>query len=411
MSGSSEPAQIGDVLRCTCQLTRKGLQWAKTGHPWVYRDDLESAEGSHGDIVRVEHEGLTLGSAFLSTRSKIALRWIERSADPQRPGAAFWRQRLREAAEMRSSLSVKTDAYRVVHDAADGFPGLVVDRYGSIAVVQATVAGTEAMLPFLATELCGLLGAKAVVARNDVSIREKEGLPREVKVLRGTCPETLWVFEDGPGGRVEFPVDCLAGQKTGAFLDQRENRWRAATYARGRMLDAFSHLGLYSLHAARCGLDPPRVSEIIAVDTSEGALRSLESAVARNGLSGIRSVRENVFDYLKGACSRGERFDTVVLDPPAFAKSQAELPAARRAYRETNRRAMALLGPGGVLVTCSCSYNLSEPDFLQVLRQAAADARADFRLEERRGQASDHPVLLCHPESAYLKCAILRKMV
>ena len=387
-----------------CSLTRKGLQWARSGHPWVYRDDLAAASGEDGDVVRVTFEGRCLGSAFLGTRSKIALRWLERAAEPQAPDEAFWRRRLEAARERRAVLGRRTSAYRVLHDSADGIPGLVIDRYGTVAVVQATIAGAERLLPFLAIALGEILGVEAVVARNDAAVREKEGLPREVRLLAGRCPDRVWVAEEGPTGRVEFPVDPRGGQKTGAFLDQRENRWRAAELARGRFLDAFSYTGLFALHAAR------KVSECVAVDTSDPALDLCEEAVTRNGFDNIRCERRNVFEYLKEASNAGERFDTIVLDPPAFAKNRAEVSAAVRGYREINRRAMTLLQPGGVLITCSCSYNLSDADFLELLRRAAADARADGRILERRGQASDHPAMLCHPESAYLKCYVIEKV-
>jgi len=387
-----------------CHLTRKGRQWARTGHPWVYRDDLASASGDNGDRVRVLFEGRCLGSAFLSTRSKIALRWIERGEEPRVPDDAFWKGRIEAALARRVALASKTDAYRVVHAAADGIPGLVLDRFGSLAVVQTTIAGTEKLLPFLAQQLPLMLGVDAVLARNDLAVRDREGLEREVRVLHGVCPERLWLNEEGPGGRVEFAVDPQGGQKTGAFLDQRENRWRAAEYARGRFLDAFSYSGLFALHAAR------QASEVLAVDTSEPALDLCEKAAARNGYENIRCLRRNVFDYLKEAGASGEPFDTVVLDPPAFAKSRREVPAAVRGYREINRRAMTLLAPGGILITCSCSYNLSARDFLDVLRRAAADGRVDFRILEHRGPASDHPVLLSYPESAYLKCFVLEKV-
>jgi 23S rRNA (cytosine1962-C5)-methyltransferase len=387
-----------------CELTRKGSQWARTRHPWVYRDDVAAAAGEDGDIVRVTSEGQTLGSAFLGTRSKIALRWIERSPEPRSPDPAFWEERIARAIRRRSEVAAVAEGYRVIHDAADGIPGLVADRYGPVVVLQSTIAGTERLLPIF-TDICRrLLGAAAIVARNDVAVREKEGLPREVRVLAGECPARVWVAETGPAGRLEYPVDPLHGQKTGAFLDQRENRWAAARRARGRVLDLFSYTGLFALHAARSA------AEVIAVDTSGPALELLGEAAARNGLAGIRSVRANVFDYLKelGGEARGS-FGAVVLDPPAFAKSRAEVPAAARAYREINRRAMGLLAPGGVLVTCSCSYNLSEERFLEILREAGAEARADFRIVERRAQASDHPMVLGHPESAYLKCLVLEK--
>jgi 23S rRNA (cytosine1962-C5)-methyltransferase len=237
-----------------------------------------------------------------------------------------------------------------------------------------------------------ILGASSAVARNDLSVREKEGLPREVRVLAGTPPDLVWVHDDGPAGRIEFPVDPREGQKTGAFLDQRESRWRVAELARGSVL------------AAR------RAAETLAVDTSLPALGLLERAAQRSALANVRVLQKNVFAYLKDAGAEGRRFDVVIVDPPAFAKNRSEIPAALRGYREINRRAMSLLGEGVILVTCSCSYNLGAEDFEDVLREAAADARAEFRVLERRGQASDHPVLLCHPESAYLKCFVLERV-
>jgi len=387
-----------------CQLTRKGFQWARTGHPWVYRDDLQHAEGGSGDVVRVTYEGRVLGSAFLGTRSKIALRWIERSEAPRTPDAAFWTERIEKAHARRAPLAQATNAYRVVHDAADGIPGLILDRYDAIAVVQTTTAGAERLLPLLAEVLPQALGVRGVVVRNDLAVREKEGMAREAARSLGPVPERVWVHESGPRRRVEFPVQPLGGQKTGAYLDQRENRWRAAELARGRFLDAFSNSGLFGLHAA------PSVTEIVAVDTSGAALELLEEAARRNSIAQVRTVEQNVFDYLKEACQRSERFDTIVLDPPAFAKSRGEIPAAIRGYREINRRAMEILQPGGVLVSCSCSYHLSEADLIEVLRAAASDSRSDFRVLERRGQASDHPTILCHPESGYLKCILLEKV-
>lgn len=390
----------------TCALTRKGFQWARTGHPWVYRDDLALAEGEPGDIVLVAFEGRALGTAFLSVRSRIALRWIERWPEGKErawPGESLWRERLSAANLRRQALAVRTNAYRVVHDAADGIPGLVVDRYGAVAVVQTGIPGTERLLPWLAEELPRLLGVTTVVARNDMGVREKEGLPLETRVLSGAAPGKLWAQEQGPHGALEIPVDPLGGQKTGIYLDQRENRWRAAELSRGRVLDAFCHGGLFGLHAARAA------REVVSVDSSAPALELCEEAARRNRIGNVRAVQKNVFDYLKEAEAAGESFDLVVLDPPAFAKQKAEVPSAVRGYREINRRAMTLLSPGGILVTCSCSHNLSEESFVEVLRAAAADARTDFRLIERRTQASDHPVLLCHPQSQYLKCFILER--
>jgi len=385
------------------ELTLKGYRWARARHPWVYADDIASVSGENGDVVRVTFEGRVLGTAFLGTRSKIALRWIERSEAPREPDTSFWRERMRAALDRRADLARSTDAYRIVHDAADGIPGLVADRYGPVVVLQTTIPGTERLLPVFTEAAAELVGANAVMLRNDAAIRQKEGLPREVKVVLGSPPGRVWVHEAGPRGRVEYPVDPAGGQKTGAFLDQRENRWEAARFARGRVLDAFSYQGLFALHAARAA------DAVVTVETSEAAIELCQMAAKRNGFSGIETVRRNVFDYLKEAAEAGERFDEVILDPPAFAKSRKDLPAAERAYREINRRAMSLLPPGGTLVTCSCSYNLGEEAFLDILRGASGDARADFQVVQRRTQAEDHPVLLHSPVSSYLKCMILER--
>lgn len=391
------------MSRPACVLSPKGSRWARTGHPWVYRDDLVRAEGENGDIVDVVHEGRVLGTAFLSRASKIALRWIERGEEPREPDRVFWRERLEQAVARRRPIEALSEAYRVLHDAADGFPGLVADRYGRVGVLQSTTPGMERWVEAIGEDLQTVLGLEAVILRNDVSIRKKEGLPLGSRVLRGAVPAELWVAEEGPTGRIEYRVDPVEGQKTGAYLDQRENRWRLAELAKGRMLDLFSHTGLFSLHAAR------RVSEAVVVDTSESALEACEAAAERVGLGNLRTVARNVFDYLKDARQAGERFETISVDPPAFARSRADVEAALRGYREINRRAMELLRPGGILMTCSCSYNLGEEGFIEVLREAAAAARADFILRERRSQSSDHPSLLCHPESRYLKCVVLEK--
>jgi len=391
------------AIEHSADLTPKGHRWARTRHPWVYADDVASVSGANGDVVRVTFEGRVLGTAFLGTRSKIALRWIERSDAPREPDPSFWRDRMRMALERRVVLARSTDAYRIVHDAADGIPGLVADRYGPVVVLQTSILGTERLLPVFTEAAAELVGAKTVILRNDAAIREKEGLPREVKVVPGASPGRVWVHDAGPRGWIEYPVDPETGQKTGAFLDQRENRWEASRFARGRVLDAFSYQGLFALHASRAA------DTVVAVDTSEPALELCRLAAKQNGFANIETVRRNVFDYLKDAAEAGERFDEVILDPPAFAKSRKDLPAAERAYREINRRAMSLLPPGGTLVTCSCSYNLSEEAFIDILRGAAADARADLQVVERRTQAADHPVLLNHPESSYLKCVVLER--
>ncbi len=316
------------------------------------------------------------------------------------PTLDTWRGRIDAAVAYRESLGIDATAYRLVHGEADLLPGLVVDRYTDVLVLQALVQGIDRLLPTLTGLLVDRLRPSGVLARNDPRVRLLEGLEQRVEVLHGTVPETLEIRE----GRVIFDVDPYRGQKTGLFLDQRENRVAAARYARGRLLDAFSYNGGFALALA------PACDQVLAVDISEDAVARIVGNAKRNGLANVEARAMNVFDELRELERRGERFDTIVLDPPAFAKNKAAVPKALSGYKEINLRALKLLRPGGFLMTCSCSYNVSEAAFADVLAAAAVDAHADVTVVEKRMQGRDHPVLMTVPETYYLKCFVLRKL-
>jgi len=383
----------------TARVTRRGADRVRGGHPWIYRSDLVETDARGGDTVRVvDVRDRTLGYALYSDRSEIALRMVtlgDRPAD-----LPLWRARLEQACAYRRSLRIDATAYRLVHAEADRLPSFVVDRYDQYLVVQTLSQGTDRMLPELVRLLVEVTQPKGVLARNDPRVRRLEGLEPRVELLYGEVPSPVVIRE----GDVEFEVDLWKGQKTGAFLDQRENRDAAAAYAHGRLLDAFSYQGAFAVRLAR------RCREVIALDSSEDAVAQIGRNATRNGLRHVAGRVANVFDALREFERAGERFDTIVLDPPAFAKNKAAVPKALAGYKEINLRAMKLLAPGGVLVTCSCSYNVDDATFGAVVVEAAADARASLVLVEKRLQSRDHPILVGFPESAYLKCLILRKL-
>ena len=377
----------------------RGAARVRSSHPWVFRDDLARGAAGNGDVVRVTTEhGQGLGYAFYSTSSKIALRMISRGEDP--PDDGFWGGRVGNALAHRDLVVRGTDACRIVFGESDGIPGLVADRYGRHVVVQPLTAGAERVLEAVLAAVLERIEMESVLLRNDPAVRSLEGLPREVVQLRGRTPEAIEVHE----GPIRYLVDPWRGQKTGAFLDQRENRSAAASYSRGRILDVFSYHGCFALHAAA------KADQVIAVEASAEAVTRGRANAEANGLRNVSFVEANAFDDLRARGRRGEKFDTIFLDPPAFAKSRADIPAARRGYKEINLRAMQLLSPGGVLVTSSCSYNLGEEELLELLSSSASDAHLRFRLVEKRTQARDHPIRLGFPESHYLKCLVLRLM-
>lgn len=382
----------------TVTISPRGEQRLRTGHPWIYRADVLSAGASGGDIVAVRNaKGRVLGSALFSDQSQIVIRMLTLGEDMA--DASTIAKRLHAAIDFRESLAIDATAYRLVHGEGDLLPSLVVDRYADYLVVQALSQGMDRLVPTIVQTLQARLNPRGILARNDPRSRTLDGLPQVVEVLAGEVPESVSVRECG----VEYDVDLRHGQKTGLFLDQRENREAAARYARGRVLDCFSYNGGFALVLARAA------SETIAYDISEDAVARVTANARRNGVS-VDARVGNVFDELRGLGRLKERFDTIVLDPPAFAKSKSAVEKAISGYKEINLRALKLLNPGGVLVTCSCSYNISEALFAEIVNDAALDAGVPVSVIEKRMQGRDHPVLLGVPETYYLKCFILRKL-
>jgi 23S rRNA (cytosine1962-C5)-methyltransferase len=383
----------------TVVISARGEERLRGGHPWIYRADVADVRAAAGDIVQVRSpRGQTIGSALFSDRSQITLRVL--TYGEQHADEALLRRRIETAIAFRGSLAIDATAYRLVHGEADLLPSLIVDRYGEYLVVQALSQGMDRLLPAVVAALTDLLHPRGILARNDPRARVLEGLEQRVDVLAGEVPEMIPVTETG----IEYDVDLRRGQKTGLFLDQRENRAAGAVYARGRMLDCFSYNGGFALVMGR------RCRETIAIDVSEDAVARVKQNASRNGVA-IDARVGNVFDELRGMDRTGERFDTIVLDPPAFAKNKAAVVNARAGYKEINLRALKLLNPGGTLVTCSCSYNINEAAFAEIVYDASVDAQAHVTVVEKRMQGRDHPVLLGVPETYYLKCFILRKVV
>ena len=382
----------------TVTISARGEDRLRSGHPWIYRADVADVRASGGDRVLVRGpRGRPLGQALFSDRSQIAIRMLaygEQAADE-----ALIRQRIEAAIAFRQSLAIDATAYRIVHGEADLLPSLIVDRYGDYLVVQALSQGMDRLLPVVVQTLGDLLRPRGILARNDPRSRLLEGLEQRVEVLAGDVPESIDVSEGG----IEYDVDVRRGQKTGLFLDQRENRAAASLYGRGRVLDCFSYNGGFALRLARTA------RETIAIDISEDAVARIRQNAGRNGVE-IDARVGNVFDDLRGLERLRERFDTIVLDPPAFAKTKAAVPKATAGYKEINLRALKLLNTGGTLVTCSCSYNVSEAAFAEIVYDAAVDAQTHVTVVEKRMQGRDHPVLLGVPETYYLKCFILRKV-
>lgn len=339
-----------------------------------------------------------LGHALFSPESQITLRMLTRDERPI--DIAFWRERLHTAIRFRDTLEIDATAFRLVHGEADLLPSLVVDRYGDYLVVQALSHGMDQMMPAIVSLLVELTGAKGILARNDPKVRLLEGLEQKVEVLHGEIPDTIGVRE----GAIHYDVDPRHGQKTGLFLDQRENRDAAARYAKGALLDCFSYNGGFALAlASHC-------QSVEALDISADAVARITRNAGANGITNLTAREVNVFDELRHLEREGARYDTIVLDPPAFAKNKASVPKALAGYKEINLRALRLLTPGGILVTCSCSYNVDEAMFAEAIYEASVDAHAPVTVVEKRMQGRDHPVLLGVPETYYLKSFILRKV-
>ncbi|HSJ25795.1 MAG TPA: class I SAM-dependent rRNA methyltransferase [Longimicrobiales bacterium] len=378
---------------------RGAARWREAGHPWIYRSDVvQPAAASAGAVRVVDEGGGRLGTALWSGASQIAVRMLTRT--DVKPDGAFWHDRIAAAVAYRDTLAPDGDAYRLVHGEADGLPSLVVDRFGDWLVVQLLSAGLEVFRGEIVDALVSVCQPAGILARNDVPVRRLERLDQEVELLHGTVPEEVQVRE----GSVTYLAAPWTGQKTGAFLDQRENRARAGEVARGRALDCFSYHGSFALHLAGAA------AHVTAVDSSAEALARAARNASLNGERAERMefVEANAFDFLRAADDARERYDTIVVDPPAFAKRKDALDAALRGYKELNLRALRILSPGGVLCTFSCSYHLSPWHFRHMLESAAADAGRPVRWLEWRGQAADHPEVLQVPESSYLKGAVLQ---
>jgi 23S rRNA (cytosine1962-C5)-methyltransferase len=380
------------------KIARRGADRLKSGHVWVYRSDISSAEGiAPGALVSVTDErGKALGAALFSSSSQIAIRMI--SPEPVSDFSALLRERVQAAIAYRERVVRDSDAYRVVFSEADFLPGLIVDRYNDILTLQVLTQAMDGrqVRETVVSELNHRLQPAAIVERVDPKIRELEQLPsRSSGAIQGDKTGTVFSMN-----AVKFHYEALEGQKTGAFLDQRENYAAAAQYARGEALDAFCYQGGFALHLAQ------QCSKVTGIDSSRPALEVADRNAALNGRD-IEWIEANVFDLLRDYSSAKTRYDTIVLDPPAFAKSKQNLEAALRGYKELNLRALKMLRPGGILVTCSCSYHVSPEAFAEMLGEAARDVRRTVRILESRGQAKDHPTLLNVPETAYLKCVIL----
>ncbi len=372
-----KPPVLGSIAatsdEATVVLSKRAMERLAQGHVWIYRSDIAAPDAlAGGEIVRLTDErGWFAGKAFYGSISQIAVRLLTREDEPV--DEEFFVRRLSQAIALRDLTfpdPSRQRACRLVHGEADLLPGLIVDRYADCLSVQTLIEATDARRDLFADLLQRLFAPRAIVERNDVRVRAHEGLEQRKGMLRGSDPGAVEFLE----GEVKLVADLPAGQKTGAFLDQAENRIEAGRYARGRALDCFTYGGAFALNGAK----------------------NVEFKVA------------NAFDLLRAESEAGERYDTIVLDPPAFAKTKSSIDAALRGYKEINLRAFHLLSPGGVLVTCSCSFHIDEAIFERTVLQAASDAKRSVQVVERRGAARDHPTLLGVPETRYLKCLILR---
>ena len=380
------------------RVNRKAADRVASGHPWIFSSDItDRGAAQPGEAVQlVDQRNRPIGIAHFSSTSQIALRLL--SAPTGSIDREFYLRRLRAAEDHRRNVVSNSDAYRVVHGEADRLPALIVDRYGEYLVVQTLNQGMDAAKSEIVSGLNEIFHPRGIVARNDAPVRKKEELPLETTILAGEVPDSVEVQVNGFALR----ADLLHGQKTGIFLDQRENYRAAAQYARGgKVLDCFTSTGGFALHlAGKC-------ESVEAIDSSAPALATARANAQANSMSNVQFQEADVFDLLAGYASARREFSMVVLDPPAFAKSRTSLDSAIRGYKDINLRALRLLAPGGILVTCSCSHHLSEAALLELVAQASLDANRTLRVLERRTQSQDHPILLTVPETHYLKCLIL----
>ncbi len=408
-------------------ISKRGAKRIRSGHLWVYKSDLrELRDAEGGTIVSVLDEARNfVGQAFYSDASEIALRFL--TTHREAIDRDWWRKRLRACAARRAGIAKETNAYRLVYSEGDLLPSLVVDVYDGNLVLQTLSQGTDRLQPDIVELLLEEFNPRSIIERNDARVRDLEGLELRkgvfyasepgaiatgssaeielgelsdpLAIARGTDTE-IEINQHG----VRFIISPLASQKTGAFLDQRENYLAAAKVAHGRALDCFTFNGGFALHIAKS------CDSVLGIDISAEAIAGARRNAELNQISNVEFRATNVFDALREMESSGERFDTIVLDPPAFTKSRATIKSGARGYKEINLRALKLLNPGGMLVTCTCSYHMSEEMFLEIIAEAAVDARRRLQIIEKRGQSSDHPMLLGVPETHYLKCVIARAM-
>jgi 23S rRNA (cytosine1962-C5)-methyltransferase len=396
-SAKKDPNLRGVPAASGVVISPRGAERLKAGHVWVYKSDIVSANDvAPGAMVPVhDHRGKVLGTALYSSSSQIAVRMI--SHEPVADLPELLRARIRQAVAYREQVVKDTDAYRLVYSEGDFLPGLIVDRYHDILSLQILTQAMDAepVRSAITSELQELLKPEAIAERVDARIRDLEQLPpRTSGLLAGERGHTVFTMNG-----VRFHFDAIEGQKTGAFLDQRENYAAAAEYSRGETLDVFCYQGGFALHLAK------KATKVTGVDSSRPALEVADKNALLNQRD-IEWIEANAFDLLKDYSQAGRHYDTIVLDPPAFAKSRKNLETAMRGYKELNLRALKMLRPGGTLVTCSCSYHVSESEFVEVVAQAAQDARRTVRLVEKRGASKDHPSVLGIPETAYLKCLV-----
>jgi 23S rRNA (cytosine1962-C5)-methyltransferase len=382
----------------TVTISPRGAERIFSGHPWVYRSDVSApSDMEPGAVVKIQNKKRRfLGQALYSTQSQIALRLLTREKRPF--DRAFLAERIQAAAAYREQIARNTEAYRVVASEGDLLPSLVIDRYGECYVIQTLSQGMELLKPAIVDILRECFSPRTIIERNDVAVRGLEGLEQKKGVLDGVPTTEAVVTING----MRFAFDLLVGQKTGGFLDQRENQLAARTYARGRALDCFTYSGGFAVSVA------PQCDYALGIDSSEEALSMARRNGELNDLTNLEWKQGNCFDFLRAADQAHEHFDLIVLDPPAFARQRSNLESALRGYKELNLRALKILTPGGYLVTCSCSYHVSESDFLGAIASAALDAHRTVTVVERRTQARDHPILLTVPETHYLKCLVLR---
>jgi 23S rRNA (cytosine1962-C5)-methyltransferase len=382
----------------TIELKQKEERRIQRGHPWVFSNELQSMPGpiTPGELVDVQDSsGRFVGRGYINPHTLIAVRILTRKQEEI--DQEFFQKRISTARALRTTLGFG-DSFRAVFSEGDDLPGLIVDKYADTLVLQSSTAGMDRLLQEILSALQQEYAPKAIVLRNDIASREIEGLTQETRVIFGEVSGPVLIEESG----IRYKVDVLEGQKTGFFFDQRENRLALKDYVQGeRTLDCFCYVGAWSLSAARFG-----ASEVIGLDSSERAIALASHNAALNGLT-AQFRKTDVFDELRALEKQKERFGCIILDPPAFVKSRAKVREALKGYKEINLRAMQLLEPHGILVTCSCSHHIDQDLFREMLLDAAYSARRQVRILEMRSQARDHPILLAARETQYLKCAIL----